>query len=68
MQDMGWEIIHDDGQKQCTMKVGNVGGIIIRNRAGYAGAPGATNRPTITGLINAALSATTVTVLNCGSA
>jgi Glyoxalase/Bleomycin resistance protein/Dioxygenase superfamily len=31
---MGWEIIHDDGQKQCSMKVGNVGGIIIRNRAG----------------------------------
>jgi catechol 2,3-dioxygenase-like lactoylglutathione lyase family enzyme len=49
---MGWEIIHDDGQKQCTMKVGNVGGIIIRNRAGYAGAAGATNRPTITGLID----------------
>lgn len=30
---MGWEIIHDDGQKQCSMKIGNVGGIIIRNRA-----------------------------------
>ena len=36
---MGWEIIHDDGQKQCTVKVGNVGGIIIRNRAGYRLAP-----------------------------
>jgi catechol 2,3-dioxygenase-like lactoylglutathione lyase family enzyme len=49
---MGWEIIHDDGQKQCSMKVGNVGGIIIRNRAGYAGAAGGTDRPTITGLID----------------
>ena len=49
---MGWEIIHDDGQKQCSMKVGNVGGIIIRNRAGYAGAAGGTDRPAITGLID----------------
>jgi catechol 2,3-dioxygenase-like lactoylglutathione lyase family enzyme len=49
---MGWETIHDDGQKQCTMKIGNVGGIIIRNRAGYGGAAGGTNRPTITGLID----------------
>jgi catechol 2,3-dioxygenase-like lactoylglutathione lyase family enzyme len=49
---MGWEILHDDGQKQCSMKVGNVGGIIIRNRAEYAGAAGGTNRPTITGLID----------------
>jgi catechol 2,3-dioxygenase-like lactoylglutathione lyase family enzyme len=49
---MGWEIIHDDGQKQCTMKVGNVGGIIIRNRAGYEGLDENTNRPSITGLID----------------
>jgi catechol 2,3-dioxygenase-like lactoylglutathione lyase family enzyme len=49
---MGWEILHDDGQKQCTMKVGNVGGIIIRNRAGYEGADGAPNPPGITGLID----------------
>lgn len=49
---MGWEIIHDDGQKQCTMKVGNAGGIIIRNRAGYEGLAGDTNRPSITGLID----------------
>ena len=49
---MGWEIIHDDGQKQCSMRVGNVGGIIVRNRAGYAGAAGGTNRPNITGLID----------------
>ena len=31
---MGWEIITDDGQKQCSMKIGDVGGIIIRNSAG----------------------------------
>ena len=49
---MGWEIIHDDGQKQCTMKVGNVGGIIIRNRAGYPGLQEGTTQPTITGLID----------------
>jgi len=29
----GWEILHDDGQKQCTMKVGNVAAR-IRNGAG----------------------------------
>ena len=49
---MGWEIIHDDGQKQCSMKVGNVGGIIIRNRAGYAGAVGGTTQSAITGVID----------------
>jgi len=49
---MGWEIIHDDGQKQCSMKVGNVGGIIVRNRAGYEDAAEGTNQPTITGLID----------------
>ncbi len=49
---MGWEIIHDDGQKQCSMKVGNVGGIIIRNRAGYAGAAEGPTEPTITGVID----------------
>ncbi len=32
---MGWEIVKDDGQRQCTMKIGNFGGIIIRNH--YAG-------------------------------
>jgi hypothetical protein len=49
---MGWEIIHDDGQKQCTMKIGNVGGTIIRNRAGYPGIAGDTIKPSITGLID----------------
>ena len=49
---MGWEIIHDDGQKQCAMRIGNVAGIIIRNRAGYTGAAAGTNQPAITGLTN----------------
>ena len=49
---MGWEIIHDDGQKQCSMKAGNVGGIIIRNRAGYQGLEGDANRASISGVID----------------
>jgi len=49
---MGWEIIHDDGEKQCSLKVGNAGGIIIRNRAGYPGLREDTNQPAATGLID----------------
>ena len=29
---MGWEIRNDNGKNQCTMKIGDVGEIIIRNR------------------------------------
>jgi catechol 2,3-dioxygenase-like lactoylglutathione lyase family enzyme len=62
---MGWEIRNDNGNNQCTLKIGDVGGIIIRNRrepAGNgqgAGAPPAanaqttaSNRPPLTGVIN----------------
>ena len=49
---MGWEIIHDDGQKQCSMKTGNVGGIIIRNRAGFLDAEADKNLPAITGVVD----------------
>lgn len=28
---MGWEVKTDDGRSQCSMTIGNVGGIIIRN-------------------------------------
>lgn len=49
---LGWDTVHDDGEKQCSMRVGNIGGIIIRNRAGYEGASGGTNQPAITGLID----------------
>jgi catechol 2,3-dioxygenase-like lactoylglutathione lyase family enzyme len=52
---MGWEIKTDDRQNQCSMKVGGIGGIIIRNNRQAAGgarpaAPGAA--PRITGVIN----------------
>jgi len=50
---MGWEIRNDNGKNQCTMKIGDVGEIIIRNRredaAPAAGAPAAAP---ITGVIN----------------
>ena len=49
---MGWEIIQDDGHKQCSMKIGNLGGIIIRNRAGYLDAAARANPSTITGVID----------------
>src|SRR5438034_10187445 len=29
---MGWEIRNDNGTSQCTLKIGDIGGIIIRNR------------------------------------
>ena len=29
---MGWEIKNDNGKNQCTMKIGDIGEIIIRNR------------------------------------
>jgi catechol 2,3-dioxygenase-like lactoylglutathione lyase family enzyme len=34
---MGWQIVKDDGQRQCTMKIGDIGGIIVRNRFGGRG-------------------------------
>src|SRR5437763_16662430 len=38
---MGWEIANDTGTNQCTLKIGEVGGIIIRNNRGGAGREGA---------------------------
>ena len=38
---MGWEIKNDDGKQQCTMKIGDIGEIIIRNRREQAAASGA---------------------------
>lgn len=55
---MGWEIANDNGKNQATLKIGNVGEIIIRNSrrpegaaapAAPAGQPG---RPPVTGVIN----------------
>jgi catechol 2,3-dioxygenase-like lactoylglutathione lyase family enzyme len=51
---MGWEIRNDNGKNQCTMKIGDIGEIIIRNRREPdAAAPGAEAPPApITGVIN----------------
>jgi catechol 2,3-dioxygenase-like lactoylglutathione lyase family enzyme len=55
---MGWEIANDDGKGQATLKIGDIGEIIIRNQRRPA-AEGATTaaaaqpeRPPITGVIN----------------
>lgn len=51
---MGWEIRNDDGKGQCTMKIGEIGEIIIRNRrepsANTAAAQSA--QAPVTGVIN----------------
>jgi catechol 2,3-dioxygenase-like lactoylglutathione lyase family enzyme len=59
---MGWEVENDNGKNQATLKIGNVGGIIIRNSrrpedgGSAAAAPAAqanqTPRPPLTGVIN----------------
>ncbi len=42
---MGWEIKKDNGTNQCSMKIGNIGGIIIRNSR----QPAATSAPAANG-------------------
>ena len=51
---MGWEVVNDAGTRQATLKIGEVGGIIIRNaRQPAADAPAsASGRPPITGVID----------------
>ena len=54
---MGWEIKNDEGQRQATLKIGDVGEIIIRNNRqaateGTAGNGGGQPRPPVTGVIN----------------
>ncbi len=53
---MGWEPLTDDGKNQCSMKIGTIGGIIVRNnrQMGSGGAPpaGREGQPPITGVIN----------------
>ena len=52
---MGWEVANDNGTNQATLKIGEVGEIIIRNARRPDGAPAPAaqaNRPPITGVIN----------------
>jgi catechol 2,3-dioxygenase-like lactoylglutathione lyase family enzyme len=59
---MGWEVANDDGKGQATLKIGDIGEIIIRNSrrpAAGASAPAAAptaagqpERPPLTGVIN----------------
>jgi catechol 2,3-dioxygenase-like lactoylglutathione lyase family enzyme len=61
---MGWEVQNDNGTSQATLKIGNVGGIIIRNArrqpgegaqpapAAAGSQPAPTPRPPLTGVIN----------------
>jgi catechol 2,3-dioxygenase-like lactoylglutathione lyase family enzyme len=56
---MGWEIKQDQGERQATLKIGDIGEIIIRNgRQADAAAPASTSsgggpsRPPLTGVIN----------------
>jgi catechol 2,3-dioxygenase-like lactoylglutathione lyase family enzyme len=51
---MGWEVQNDNGTSQATLKIGNIGGIIIRNARQPAVNPQPTQpgRPPLTGVIN----------------
>lgn len=55
---MGWEVVNDNGQNQATLKIGDIGEVIIRNaRRPEAQSPSAAPtqagpRPTVTGVIN----------------
>lgn len=52
---MGWEIANDNGSNQATLRVGEVGDLIIRNarRPEVSGAAsGQADRPPVTGVIN----------------
>jgi catechol 2,3-dioxygenase-like lactoylglutathione lyase family enzyme len=51
---MGWEVQNDTGTRQATLKIGDVGGIIIRNSRQPAAdsQPSASGRPPVTGVID----------------
>lgn len=51
---MGWDVVNDNGTNQATLRIGQLGEIIIRNaRRDGAAAPAAqANRPPVTGVIN----------------
>ncbi len=50
---MGWEV-KNEGNNQCTLKIGDIGEIIIRNRREPAAStqPGQSGRPPVSGVIN----------------
>jgi hypothetical protein len=47
---MGWEIKNDEGKQQCTMKIGDIGEIIVRNKR--EGAASAQTAQPVTSVIN----------------
>ncbi len=51
---MGWEVRNDNGTSQATLNIGNIGGIIIRNRRQPEASPepAPSGRPPLTGVIN----------------
>jgi catechol 2,3-dioxygenase-like lactoylglutathione lyase family enzyme len=48
---MGWEVSNDDGERQATLRIGDVGNIIIRNSR-QAVSQAREGRPPLTGVIN----------------
>lgn len=55
---MGWEVVNDNGQNQATLKIGDIGEVIIRNarrpeaQSPEAAATQRAARPAVTGVIN----------------
>jgi catechol 2,3-dioxygenase-like lactoylglutathione lyase family enzyme len=55
---MGWEIANDNGKNQATLKIGDIGEVIIRNARRPEGSPAPAaappngDRPPVTGVIN----------------
>jgi len=49
---MGWEVRNDNGTNECTLGIGNIGEIIIRNSRRPASQPAQAGRPPLTGVIN----------------
>jgi catechol 2,3-dioxygenase-like lactoylglutathione lyase family enzyme len=54
---MGWEIRNDNNQNQCTLKIGNIGEIIIRNNRAASGSAPASTTAAAPAAANAAASA-----------
>jgi len=49
---MGWEVVDDDGERQATLAIGDVGQIIIRNARRPVNIPAQGNRPAQTSMID----------------